>query len=115
MANTKRIRVVLDAPFDWPSKLTAEEGRLAAVLLLQPSMGLDVRQTLVDRRPNEHGGVTAIYRFEIAGSEALSIEVLARFLRAVLAAGATLGEIDVYDLDGDQDVTPAVREILAQR
>lgn len=93
MANIKEFRLTADVPFNWLQEDERDGGlpdaEIAAIgaFLLSPVTGVDYDFESIGYEPNEHGGLTAMYRLTINGTEALSWPFLERIAKALAHVG----------------------------
>lgn len=103
MANTKTIRIVGVAPFN-----LYEHYRIGVKLAFMnsPTSGLYIKWPgTCTYKPNEFGGKTAMYDFEMGGIEAVSTPWLQAFVDDLKEIGGSVTEADINDLDGQEKIT----------
>ena len=102
MANVKQVTISGILPF------TVAECEAMVPYLAQtntPTCGLKIKwgREVVEMRDNEYGGKTAMFDFELSGSEAVSYAWLDGFCKAVDAAGGVVERRDEEDVDAARD------------
>jgi hypothetical protein len=98
VANVKSVEIDGTLPFNCD-----EHPEMARILaqLNTPTIGLRIKWIGQNGwKPNEHGGVTAMYRFEIRGEEAVSFGYVARVGEIVRACGGVVTHLHAIDLEG---------------
>ena len=74
-----------------------------ASAILNPLTSSSLHQEQVGAVPNEHGGVTTLYKHIFIGTEAFGWEYFEELHEALLSVGATVERFRVYDETGQDD------------
>lgn len=100
MANVKRVYIAGHLPFDFATRLDADDAAFILRVLHTPSTGLRIRwsENELYYEPNEHGGKTAIYSFVVQGTEAIAFAAVER-LRDLYAAHGEVFDFKVDDIE----------------
>lgn len=100
MANCHDLEVDGWMPFDI---LRDERTHSVMAQFASPSWGFRIEYGRTKLVPNEHGGRTTYYRFEIRGVEAMWASRIARMLAVLADAGAEIDRARARDLDYPTD------------
>lgn len=113
MSNCKELFIRGVVPFNFSDDA---EMRLLLGALNAPSCGYRITyEGEADHRPNNHGGLTTYYLFEIEGVEAVSDYWLARLVTNLKRTGAEFTNFFCKDMEMGATISLAVLEKLAKK
>jgi hypothetical protein len=103
MANAHRIYIAGQLPFDFATRLDADDAAFILRVLHTPTTGLRISwsENELYYMPNEHGGKTAIYSFVVQGTEAIAFAAIER-LRDLYEAHGEVFDFKVTDIDNKE-------------
>ena len=100
MSNIKSVLIRGEAPFN-----LYEDESLARQLafLAGPTSGISITWEDIARRPvpNESGGLTTMYRFNLQGQEAVRAEWLRAFTTSIVRLGGRIDSWEVFDIEAN--------------
>jgi hypothetical protein len=102
MSNVHEVRVEGFAPFDIATRAAAEPRVLALLANMNgPIFGLRIRfnPRPAAHEPNEFGGRTAFFAFEISGEEAVSAEGFVETCKAMRRLDVKFTRVDIRDIE----------------
>lgn len=109
MSNVKSIRILGIVPFDMgkyadETKVAYEKFMPKLAEMNMPAFGLKIQYTSANSRPNNHGGKTTMYYFQIEGHEAVNSKWLQALCDDIKAIGGEISKAIVFDIEAEEQI-----------
>lgn len=100
MSNIKLIDCSGTLPWD----VNGDEKLLAFIGQMNlPIFGIEISFLDSKHIPNQWGGITLTYRYQIVGEEAVRLEWIEELLAGILRVGGTVDHLTVKDIEAPQE------------
>lgn len=105
MANIKSVIIQGELPFD-----CAQDSQMANLLgqMNSPCLGIRITWGEARMQPNENGGQTAMYRFDILGEEAVSLSWVRGLVNTIKSCQGSITNLHLIDIENGIALTDQV-------